>query len=119
MEVLGLGATVYNAKVRVPQSFSSIQLVTDQYANRKKTRDALKSLLKNVPYTPAQNENNTKPTLGGHPLRATGTVLAGIAFKLSTRINLAIEDRFTFIKDDLLDGQQWQEHPLLGSCSNP
>ena len=48
---LGLGATVYNAKVQVPQSFSSIQLVTDQYSNRKKTRDALKSLLKNVPYT--------------------------------------------------------------------
>ena len=36
--------------------------------------------------------------------------MPGIAFKLSKRINLALEDRFTFIKDDLLDGQQWQEH---------
>ena len=39
-------------------------------------------------------------------------MLAGIAFKLSKRINLALEDRFTFIKDDLLDGQQWQEHTV-------
>jgi outer membrane protein OmpA-like peptidoglycan-associated protein len=36
---------------------------------------------------------------------------AGIAFKLSNRLNLAIEDRIGFVKDDLLDGQQWQEHP--------
>lgn len=109
---VGVGATVYNAKVRVPTSFSSIQQVTDEYSNRKKTRDALKSLLKGVPYTPAENENNTKPTLGSHPLRATGTGLAGIAFKLSKRVNLALEDRITFTKDDLLDGQQWQEHPF-------
>ncbi|MEO8823941.1 MAG: OmpA family protein [Ginsengibacter sp.] len=108
----GIGATVYNAKVQVPQSFSSIQQVSDEYGNRKKTRDALKNLLKDVPYTPAQNENKTKPTLGGHPLRPTGTVLAGIAFKLSKRVNLAIEDRLTLTKDDLLDGQQWQEHPF-------
>jgi outer membrane protein OmpA-like peptidoglycan-associated protein len=112
---VGLGATVYNAKVQVPnnpQGFSSIQQITDQYSNRKKTRDALKDLLKDVPYTAAENENNTKPTLGSHPLRATGTGLAGIAFKLSKRVNLAIEDRVTFTKDDLLDGQQWQEHPF-------
>ena len=110
---LGLGATVYNAKVQVPTSFSSIQLTANEYGDRKKTRDALKSLLKDVPYTPAQNDNNTKPTLGSHPLRATGTVLAGIAFKLSNRINLAVEDRLTLTKDDLLDGQEWQEHPAL------
>lgn len=109
---IGLGATVYNAKVQVPDNFSSVQQVADQYSNRKKTRDALKKVLKDVPFTPAQNETKTKPTLGGHPLRPTGTGLAGIAFKLSKRVNLAIEDRFTFTKDDLLDGQQWQEHPL-------
>ncbi len=32
-----------------------------------------------------------------------------LAIKLSNRINLAIEDRVTFIKDDLLDGQRWAE----------
>jgi hypothetical protein len=107
---LGLGATTYNAKVQVPESFGSITGGT--YANRKDTRKALKELLKGVPYTEAENQNATKPTIGGHPLRATGTALAGIAFKLSQRINLAIEDRFTVTKDDLLDGQRWQERPI-------
>ncbi|HUZ58921.1 MAG TPA: OmpA family protein [Hanamia sp.] len=106
----GVGATVYNAEVQVPQSFATITGGT--YSGRKATRKALKSLLKGVPYTEAQNENTTKPTLGGHPLRATGTFLGGIAFKLSKRINLAIEDRFTITKDDLLDGQQWAERPI-------
>jgi outer membrane protein OmpA-like peptidoglycan-associated protein len=112
---LGIGATVYNAKTQVPQGpggFSSIQATVEQYHDRKKTRDALKSLLKDVPYTPAQNELNTKAKLGDHPLRPTGTAIAGIAYKLGKRVNLAIEDRFTFTKDDLLDGQQWQEHPF-------
>jgi outer membrane protein OmpA-like peptidoglycan-associated protein len=35
---------------------------------------------------------------------------AGIAFKLSNKLNLAIEDKFTIVKTDLLDGQQWQEN---------
>jgi outer membrane protein OmpA-like peptidoglycan-associated protein len=48
--------------------------------------------------------------LGDNTLKPSGSLIAGIAFKLSKRINLALEDRFTFIKDDLLDGQQWQEH---------
>ena len=39
-------------------------------------------------------------------------LLGGIAFKLGKRVNLALEDRFTLVKDDLLDGQQWQEHPV-------
>jgi hypothetical protein len=26
-------------------------------------------------------------------------------------LNLALEDRITFVKDDLLDGQRWSEQP--------
>ena len=48
--------------------------------------------------------------MGNNTLKPSGTVLAGIAFKLSKRVNLAIEDRHTFVKTDLLDGQRWQEH---------
>ena len=44
-------------------------------------------------------------------LNLSGTVGVGIAFKLSNRFNIALEDRITFIKDDLVDGQRWQEHP--------
>ena len=106
----GIGATTYDAKVQVPQDFSSI--TGGSYSGRKDTRKALKNLLKGVPYQEAENENLTKATIGGHPLRATGTVLGGIAFKLSKRINLALEDRFTITKDDLLDGQRWAERPV-------
>src|SRR6185369_10185690 len=34
----------------------------------------------------------------------------GFAFKLSNKLNLAIEDKFTVVRTDLLDGQQWQEN---------
>ena len=44
-------------------------------------------------------------------LQTFGTVGAGMAFKLSNKVNLAIEDRITIVKDDLLDGQRWQ-----GTC---
>lgn len=107
---LGIGATTYNTRVQVPETFSSISGRT--YSDRKDTRKALKDLLKDVPYKDAENDNATKPKLGDHPLRPTGTALAGIAFKLGKRVNLAIEDRFTFTKDDLLDGQRWQERPV-------
>ena len=63
--------------------------------------------------TDAQNHGDRRPKIGDNTLRPTGTVLAGIAFKLGKRVNLAIEDRFTIVKDDLLDGQQWQEHPVV------
>ena len=42
-----------------------------------------------------------------------------MAFKLSNRFNLAIEDRITIVKDDLLDGNQWQEHPGGDAALSP
>ncbi len=105
---VGIGGTIYDTKVQVPSSFSSI--TSGGYEGRKATRDALKTLLKNVPYTDAENNKKNNKTLFGQTFKPSGTLLAGIAFKLGKRVNLALEDRFTFIKDDLLDGQQWQEH---------
>jgi len=32
--------------------------------------------------------------------------------KLSKRVNLAIEERLSFVKDDLLDGQRWGATPV-------
>jgi outer membrane protein OmpA-like peptidoglycan-associated protein len=43
-----------------------------------------------------------------------------MAFKLSNKFNLAIEERFTSVKTDLLDGQQWQENTYLpGGTGTP
>ena len=107
---VGIGATIYDTKVQVPTSFSSIN--SSGYDNRKDIRDELKSLLKDLPYVDAENNKKNSPTLFGQTLKPSGSLLAGIAFKLGKRVNLALEDRFTFVKDDLLDGQQWQEHAV-------
>lgn len=61
--------------------------------------------------TEADAEGSRRPIFGkDKTLKPSGTVLAGIALRLSKRINIALEDRFTIVKTDLLDGQRWQEH---------
>jgi hypothetical protein len=89
-----------------------------QYKNRKDVIKALKNGMDDTYETPAQSNigdnanQSTEPKVGKNTLKPSGTVLAGVAFKLGKRINLAIEDRWTFVKTDLLDGQQWQESPV-------
>jgi hypothetical protein len=92
------------------------------YANR---NDILKDLKNGLPgisgedgtyETAAESEAGTtgarRPGIfSGYTLKPSGTILFGIAYKLSKRINLQLEDRQTFVKTDLLDGQRWQEHP--------
>jgi outer membrane protein OmpA-like peptidoglycan-associated protein len=60
--------------------------------------------------------------LFGQTFRPVGHVGAGVAFKLSNKINLAVEDRFTITGDDLLDGQRWAEQttgqPVLTSTKD-
>src|SRR5687767_10384184 len=108
----GIGATVYDVTINAlngntPYNFASIPAGTHE--TRKDTRDALKDMLDDTYETPADNHGPRRPKLFDKTLKPSGTVGAGIAFKLSNRINIAIEDRYTLIKDDLLDGQRWQE----------
>jgi len=113
----GIGATLYNTMVNALDAsgnpyrtlFNGITNTT--YKNRKDVLDALKAGMDKTYETAAENQGNRRPKIGKNTLKPSGTVLAGVAFKLGKRVNLAIEDRFTFIKDDLLDGQRWQEHP--------
>lgn len=114
----GIGGSVYDTKVDAldgngnsyATQFNALQQGT--YKTRKDTKKALKDILDGKYETPAQNQGDRRPKLFGDTFKPSGTVGAGIAFRLSSRLNLAIEDRFTVVKDDLLDGQQWQEHPL-------
>jgi OmpA-OmpF porin, OOP family len=111
----GLGFTIYDTKVNAlngntKYNFASIT-TGNVYKNRKDTKSALKNLLDDSYETPAQNDGNRRAKLGGNTLRPSFTVGGGIAYKLSNKVNLALEDRVTVIKDDLLDGQQWQEQP--------
>jgi outer membrane protein OmpA-like peptidoglycan-associated protein/opacity protein-like surface antigen len=109
----GVGAMTYDTKVNAldasgaKYNFSSVNSGT--WKTRKDVRDALKNLMDDSYETPAENHGDRRPKLGGNTLKSVWTVGAGIAYKLSNRLNLALEDRFTGTNDDLVDGQQWAE----------
>lgn len=115
----GIGATMYktmiNSKDAAGNSYAAqfrdiLDLNPTNYANKKDVRKALKSVMDDTYETAADNQGERHAKLGGNTLRPSGTVIVGVALKLGRRLNLAIEDRHTFVKDDLLDGQRWQEH---------
>ena len=110
----GIGGTVYETKINALNgsskvNYGPITASSNVYKNRKDTYKALKAIQDKSYETPAENQGTRRPKLFGNTFKPSGTVGAGFAFKLSNRLNLAIEDRHTFIKDDLLDGQRWQE----------
>ncbi|MBL7732660.1 MAG: OmpA family protein [Chitinophagaceae bacterium] len=113
----GIGASVYDTKVDALNAGNANYaaeynaLAQAPYSDRKTVIKKLKNDILDGTYeTPAENHGERRPKLFGKTLKPSGTVGIGMAFKLSNRLNLAIEDRWTFIKDDLLDGQRWQEH---------
>jgi hypothetical protein len=93
--------------------------MNQEYKNRKDIREFLKDNMDDTYETPAQTYGDRRPTLGDNTLRFSATVLGGMAYRLSKRINLALENRHTFIKDDFLDGQAWQEHPVGDAVLTP
>ena len=115
----GVGATAYETKINTQKDdgttyadlFNTIAANPLIYKDRKDIRKAIEAGMDDSYETDAQNNGERRPKLGNQTLRMSTTVLAGIQFKLGKRINLALENRHTFVKDDLLDGQQWQEHP--------
>ena len=126
----GVGATFYNVKINALDAngnnysalFNSIaggSAGALTHANRKAIKKALKAGMDNTYETPAETEAGRRGTVGNNVVRPSFTMLAGVSLKLSTRINIALEDRQTFVKTDLLDGQRWQENgvgdPVLSS----
>jgi hypothetical protein len=117
----GFGATWYKTKINALNEndnnntysalFTEALAMQGQYKNRKDILKLLRNGLDDSYETDAQSNGERRPVFGDNTLRFSTTVLGGIAYKLSRRINIALENRHTFIKDDLLDGQQWQEHP--------
>ncbi len=113
----GIGASLYHTMVNAldaggnPYRTLFNGTASAAYSKRKDALKALKNGMDKTYETEAENQGDRRPKIGKNTLKPSGTVLAGVAFKLGKRINLAIEDRWTFIKDDLLDGQQWQENP--------
>lgn len=115
--ILGIGATTYDTKYNMLNGgqrydFSTITGFND-YKNRKNVKDQLENLLDDSYETAAENDGPRRPKLGGNTLLPVGHVGAGIAFRLNKRLNIAIEDRYTITRSDLIDGQRWTEQGTL------
>ena len=109
----GLGGTVYDTRINAlngSTKYNFASITPGTYETKGNTLDALENMMDESYETPAENHGTRRPKLFGKTFKPSGTVGAGLAFKLGTRVNLALEDRHTFVKDDLLDGQRWQEH---------
>jgi OmpA-OmpF porin, OOP family len=97
------------------------------YSNRNDILKDLKNGIDGIPgmdgvyESRAETENGRRPSAGDdfYTLKPSGTVIIGLAYKLGKRVNLQLEDRQTFVKTDLLDGQRWAEQvagsPVLTS----
>jgi outer membrane protein OmpA-like peptidoglycan-associated protein/opacity protein-like surface antigen len=112
----GIGGMIYDARINAANDATGViytnefnSIAGNVYENRKDTRKALKDALDDSYETRAENDKQILPTLFDDTFRPSFTLGAGIAFKLSNKFNLALEDRWTFVKDDLLDGQRWAE----------
>jgi outer membrane protein OmpA-like peptidoglycan-associated protein len=79
------------------------------YSNRKDIKKALKNMMDGSFETLAERDKAQPSIFGGTPFRPVLVLGAGMEIKLSNRFNIAIEDKVSITKSDLIDGQQWQE----------
>ena len=117
----GIGGSVFDSKVNAlngntPYNYSTIINTYGPggyaYKDRRKIKKDLKNLMDGSYETKAERDPS-QPKLFGLPFKPNFDLGLGMAFKLSNKVNLAIEDKFTLVKTDLLDGQQWQEHTII------
>jgi len=112
--LVGVAGMVYDAKHDAldangnPYNFASIT-GAQTFENRKDIKSQLKSLLDGSYETTAQRDP-LQPKLFGKPFKPAFNVGIGMQIKLSNRLNIALEDKFTIVKSDLLDGVQFQEN---------
>lgn len=110
----GVGGSIYETRVNALNGNQKYNFQTLTSASYKERKSFLKNMKNNVldgDYeTLAENQGNRRPQLFGQTFKPSAALGAGVAFKLNNRLNLAIEDRWTIVKDDLLDGQRWQEN---------
>jgi len=126
----GIGASAYETKINAAneangtnyaQLFNETYLkyYTAGYGSRKDVVKALKAGMDGTYEQAAQSHGDSRAKLGNQTLDFSTSVLGGVAYKISKRINIALEDRHTFVHDDLLDGQYWQEHASGDAALSP
>ena len=124
---LGFGFTAYHTMVNTLDAngkpydslFNSIPISAQTHANRKNVLRTLKDGMDDTYETEAQAPGIRRGKLGNNTFRPSGQFIGGVAFKLSKRINLAFEEKYTVVKDDYLDGQVWQEFAVGDAVLTP
>jgi hypothetical protein len=102
--IAGAGVTFYDANIDAlnaggaKYNFNSIA----GNLSKSETVSAVKALLDGSYETAGE---------GGKASVVSATFGLGAAFKISKRVNVAIENRFTLVDNDLLDGQKWGPFP--------
>jgi outer membrane protein OmpA-like peptidoglycan-associated protein len=119
---VGMGATAYETMINARNEstgadysdlYNSVFTNAEQNrANRKDILSKLKAGMDNTYEQSAQKGEKVSRKLGNQTLDFSTSFVLGLSYKLGKRINIALEERHTFVFDDLLDGQMWQEHPL-------
>ena len=114
--ILGVGVTFYETNIDAlnasGQKYNFSSIPSGTWETRADTRSAIKAILDGTYETAGDANTLTNPKLFGQTARASSTIGMGMAFKLSKRVNLSIEERLSFVKDDLLDGQRWGATPV-------
>ena len=111
----GIGAMTYGTLYKQDDSYLPgyanviAQFPQEDYKHKKDIRSALKNVLTGN-WNHIAERPTTSATLGGVPLTAVGVAGLGFQFKVTNRVNIALEDKFTFTTTNLLDGQQWQNN---------
>jgi outer membrane protein OmpA-like peptidoglycan-associated protein len=116
----GLGGMIYDTKIDALDGNTNyaadFQQISNQYApnqfayeDRKDIRKALKDVLDGDYETEADRDPG-QPELFDKPFRPIFNLGAGIQFKLNKKLSIALEDKVTVTKSDLLDGNQWQNN---------
>ncbi|MGZ8517576.1 MAG: OmpA family protein [Chitinophagaceae bacterium] len=111
----GIGLATYETKINALGASGNYQTAFNgitgfnQHENRKSVRDQLENILDDSYETNAENNGPRRPKLGGKDLIPVGSVGAGIQVRVSKRFNIALENRYTITRSDLIDGQRWAE----------
>jgi outer membrane protein OmpA-like peptidoglycan-associated protein len=89
----------------------------ENYKNRNEIRKDLKAILTGK-WNQIAERPSTTGTLGGAPITVVGVAGVGVKFKINNRVNIALEDKFTFTTSNLIDGQQWQNNWTPGATNS-
>ncbi|WP_300596898.1 OmpA family protein [Niabella sp.] len=115
----GVGVNTFRTTVNALNGSSKYSFPapgTQDNVNRKDALKAAKDMLDDSYESPAERDPSVKwsKMFAGY-ITPSATAGAGVAFRLSPRVNLAIEDRviYNMNASDLLDGQRWAEQASL------